>query len=331
MNEAVYQEQEVTIGGWRFRALARGDRSFVNGQLSQSSCPSCNWYNDFSFFWLFDRARSARRVLWRSVEDLVVPFVVNERRRKAYLLRPPFGSGTPDQYVSALYTGLAMCHGYNRQEAKAAFCRSVDEGELRFMKQSPLFDDYFTLKRRKGVEHHYDVSAICDLSGSRFSYIRRKLSKFSRRYPNCLIRPYTNNDRKQMARLFDLWLDDARTAQDRERKRQEERYFLASLEYASPPEHMILVAEVDDTIVGMISGGIRAAGDAWCFQRKTLHAYDGLAETLVVELARAIRQQDPNVGFLNDGSDLDDPGLRYFKQHFHPTRTLSRYRLYAKF
>ena len=92
----------------------------------------------------------------------------------------------------------------------------------------------------------------------------------------------------------------------------------------------MLVVELQDEIIGMVSGGALPTGQSWWCLSKFIDEYNGLSEMLIIELAKAINKKNPNVEFMNAGEDLGPGGLRLFKQRFKPIMDLRRYAIYLK-
>ncbi|MDF2791888.1 MAG: hypothetical protein K0S80_4990 [Neobacillus sp.] len=107
-------------------------------------------------------------------------------------------------------------------------------------------------------------------------------------------------------------------------------YFKEILKYPDELDHTVLVVEIDDQIVGMTSGGCLPTGQSWACLRKGYHKVEGLSELLLCELVKESYQVNSSIEYMNDGNDLGDPGLIFFKERFRPELNLNRYRVYLK-
>jgi len=90
-------------------------------------------------------------------------------------------------------------------------------------------------------------------------------------------------------------------------------------------DHLIIVVEVDEEIIGMVSGGELPTGESWWCFSKFRNDFDGLSELLIIELAKVINKINPKIELMNAAEDFGPGGLRLFKEKFRPVLNLRRY------
>jgi hypothetical protein len=165
------------------------------------------------------------------------------------------------------------------------------------------------------------------LSGKELAYVKGALNSLYRNFPSIVIRHYTPADYNQLLALYKHWLQAA-----------DEKYFHISdtIEYEQILKHykqlnqIVLVAELDGQILGMISGGALPNGQAWICFRKTLNDRRGLTQALVIKFAQEIHTLYPQIELLNDGSDDGQKGIIFVKEKFRPVLSFTLHSLYRK-
>lgn len=301
------------------------DFSTFNQYAQRSSCPANSWWGQFPYFWGYS-LKGKRQSLWTIVKGLFVPFIFSSKYLS--LLCPPFGKASPEVYFEVIQQSLCVCARQNGSDQKYTYIKWVTQDQLDFLLQSKRFQSLFQAKELSiGPEYHYSIQALLELKGREFSYVRRKISRLERDFPRIIIRPYRFSDHTQIMKLYDLWLKEAGS---RLGSIFDKDYFEPFIKQQGYLRHIVLVAVLDDDIIGMISGACIANGQSYCFVRKSLRKYSGLAEKLVLELVYAIHATDSRVTLLNDGGGGLKPGLMHFKTHFRPRIIMNRYRVAMK-
>ncbi|MFC0274963.1 phosphatidylglycerol lysyltransferase domain-containing protein [Metabacillus herbersteinensis] len=298
---------------WKFKKLCIDDMNIYTNYISKSSIPN-EWSTTFPNLWA---SSSYQTILWTIVENMLVTFRFSKSKVKISLKCVPFGEGDPDHVVNILYKCMSFCYKWNDQSHSHTKVDILNEAQFIFLKNSPLFDKYFTFSyhRTKGInvlERHYSIEKLISLSGKDFAYVREAINSLYRRFPDITIRYYTTNDYDKLIHLYNHWLKTAK-----------EKYFYISdkieyrqiLKYHTRLNQIILVAEIDGLIVGMIAGGELPNGQSWVSLRKTMNNGRGLTQALVVKLAEEIHNLNPNIELLNDGSDDGQEGIIFIKKN----------------
>lgn len=314
---------------WKFNELCIDDIDIYTHYINQSSIPTNEWSTTFPNLWA---ASFYQTILWTTVENMLVTFRFSKSKEKISLKCIPFGEGDPDHVVNVLYKCMIFCYKWNEQSCSHTKIDILNEAQIMFLKNSPLFDQYFTFSyhRTKGInvlERHYSIEKLLSLSGKDCRYVRGAINRFYKEYPPVTIRHYTPKDYDGLIFLYNQWLQIAK-----------EKYFYISdkIEYRQILKHysrfnqIILVAEMNGQIIGMISGGELPNNQAWASFRKTLNNRRGLTQALVIELVKEIHRINPTIELLNDGSDDGQEAIIFVKEKFRPVLNLTLHSLYLK-
>ena len=163
-----------------------------------------------------------------------------------------------------------------------------------------------------GQEHIYPTQRVCEMHGKEFAYIRRKINKFTKEYPNAIWREYDSvRDYDKMMTLKKEWED---TAGEKYFRIIDATNYKSILHDHKKLDHKVFVVEIAGKIVGMISGQYLTTDKkkAVCFLRKPLNHIQGLSEYLIYKLCCELNESE----VLNDGGDGNAQGLRLPSPHY---------------
>jgi hypothetical protein len=320
-----FVSNEMQIGNWSFHSISLEDQLLFYRFINETEYPANLWSSNFAYLWASSQGGN-RKTVWKIVDGALVPFFYNTHHQILFLVCLPLGKAGSDYVVEVLYKCMKYCYEFNKFSENENYTRvrTINEFQLQFLKPSSEFDKYFRLKKLSGIERHYSIEKLLNLKGKEFNYVRRKINKFHRLYPQAIIRAYQPEDYNKLMLLNAKWESQKNTTiEDR-------TYYKGILKNSSELNHTVLVVEIDRQIVGMTSGGCLPTGQSWVCLRKGYHDIEGLSEVLVYELAKECYRINPSIEYMNDGSDLADEGLRFFKERFRPELNLNRYRIYLK-
>lgn len=290
--------------------------------IKKSKYPANLWTSNFDYLWASSQSRR-KKILWKVVDDMLVTFA-HTKMNTLYLMCLPFGEGDLDKVVDVLYKCMKYCYEWNNQKGYKTIVRVINSNQYEFLSSSERFNEYFKLKKLKGIERHYGIQNLISLRGKKFKSIRNKVNGFHRKYPNAIIRRYQPSDYNALIQLNKKWLS---TSGEKYPKIFDTVYYREIIKHCEELNHLILVVELDGEIVGMTSGGELPSGQSWACLGKTMKNVEGASEVLLIELAREINKINPNIELLNDGSDLGQKGLKLFKEKFRPVLNFKRYRI----
>jgi hypothetical protein len=316
---------KITLGNWSFNIIDLSDIDIYSKYIGRTEYPANLWSSNFAFLWAVSQSPS-RKVLWKVVDDMLVSFTYL-KSGVLYLPCLPFGAGTPEKLTNVLYKCLNFCKDFNNNADSPEVVKVINSAQLEFLRKSKNFENYFRTVNLVGLEKHFSIEKLISLPGKDFETIRRKVNKFKRLNPNAVIREYTSKDYDKVMELNDYWSD---TSGQKYSYIFDTVYFKEIIEHYKELKHMVLIVEIDDKVIGLVSGGDLPNGEAWWCLSKFINEYDGLSEFLVVEIAKAIRAKNPKIEIMNAAEDLGPGGLRFFKERFRPVLDLRRYVLVLK-
>ncbi|NLG82521.1 MAG: DUF2156 domain-containing protein [Bacilli bacterium] len=311
----------------RLENITLADKSLYDTYIKSCQYPVNCWSGNFTYIWAHNHSRNLK-IYKTFINDFLVTFIRTNKGRM-YLPTLPFGSGNPNQLIECLRIASLVCLNQNKAAniSNKAVINPINEAQLSYLKQAPDFSTYFYESKLTGLERHYSIKKLLTLKGKEFQQIRNKLNRFKKKYPHAIIRKYEDKDFKQVKELNKLWINES----GKKYKRIIDGfYFEPIIKNHQSLNHTILVIEIDNKIVGLISGEVLPNKNAWGCLTKFDKNYDGISETLTIEFIKALHKEHPYITTINVGSDLGDKGLAFNKERYRPVHNYKRYCLYYK-
>lgn len=321
-NNMKLSSNNMQLGSWIFNEISLEDMDMYNEYIKNTEYTANLWSSNFAYLWAYGQS-NIRKILWKIIDDMLVTFAYS-RKNTLYLMCLPFGRGDAQKVVDVLLKCLKYCLEWNNNDTAKSAVRMVNSMQLEFIRNSPLFGQYFKTIPLVGIEKHFSIQKLVSLEGREFRNVRKKVNKFRNLYLNSIIRKYEQDDYDEVIRLGEYWSD---TSGKKYSRIFDRIYFREIVKHSKELNHLILVVEAEDKIIGMVSGGELPTGQSWGCLSKFMSEFDGLSEFLIVEFAREIYRINPNIENMNTGSDLGPGGLRLFKDKFRPVLNLKRYEI----
>ncbi|MEH7176299.1 phosphatidylglycerol lysyltransferase domain-containing protein [Neobacillus vireti] len=326
MNQPNKNPKRIFIGKWLFNEIDLNDKLLFEKFVKESEYPATVWSSNFAYLWASSQS-GKRKTVWKIIDGMLVPFFYNVYHQYLSLVCLPFGKGDAEHVVKVLYKCMAYCYELNKLTGNQIYSRvrTINEAQLQFLQTSKKFNQRFDPKKLLGIERHFSIQKLIRLAGKEFAYVRRKINKFHRKYPQAIIRKYEGDtDYHKVMEFNKNW------ANEKGESIFDGTYSKEILKYPDELDHTALVVEIDGQIVGMTSGGCLPTGQSWTCLRKGDHKVEGLSELLLYEFVKESFKVNSSIEYMNDGSDLGDQGLIFFKERFRPELNLNRYRVYLK-
>lgn len=298
------------------------DKKIYDTFLNNTTCPATSWWSQFVYFWGHS-FRPQRKSYWAIIDDLFVPFIYNKGNYS--LLIVPIGNASPDVYCEVILKCFNFCEKHNGTSQEFTRILWMNEDQKNFLEGSNKYRNFFKPKKASvGPEFYYDIDLLCSLEGKEFSYIRRKINKLERNFPQVVFKEYDILEYDEMISFYNKWFIEASTRYNSVFDRS---FFPEIVKDKKQLKHTIIAAYDNNKIIGVTSGQVDALGRGYCFFRKSLQMYDGLSELLVKKLALHFKTLDPDLKVFNDGGGGKTQGLHFFKDRFRPVAKIDRYRL----
>lgn len=300
------EEPNVVVKGIVFKPMSKLDVGYLKDKLKLVIDPT--WYQNIDMI-LSMYSRSKNTTLWLEYNGFICIFDVHN---KGYTMKcAPIGDYMDRK---GLFNTIKYCCNIIEAVSSEGYPADILVNEY----TATLLDKSSKTKFKKSLanfqEYVYVISEVSECRGKEFEYVRRKINKFKRLYPDVIIKPYSEELYDSAIKLRNQWKDEVA-----------ERYFMLDdatyyknllLNYKQL-DHIILCAFDKGKMVGIISGNIFNKF-SYCIVRKPLNIYEGLSEYLIQELGKAVKEKDNDVVYINDGP-ADTDGLKFFKSHFNPT------------
>lgn len=319
------QDQSTQTLDQSFHEMKLENIDLFTQYIVQTDYTANLWSSNFAYLWAISQS-SLRKIYWKIIDGMLVVFV-HTFKNTLYVYCPPFGKGSPDKVNEVLYKSLQYCLKWNNGDKSKSIVKMLNTCQLDYLKQSKLFSEYFSTVTWNGIERHYDVQRLAKLSGKEFSNIRNRVNKFKRDYPQAVIRYCRSDDIDKLLLLDEKW---SSTSGKKYTQIFDKVYYRELVSHYKELGQLTIVIELDHEIIGMTSGSILPTGQAWGSVTKFIDGMPGLSETLIIEYVKAIHEADPDIKYLNVGSDLGAGGLREYKLKFHPVLNYKRYQIYLK-
>lgn len=311
--------KKIKVGDFEFNELGMEDSDIYYKYLLASPFDTNMWNMNFTYVFTFNDSNT-RKVLWQVINDMLCIFVLGNDE-KLSLLHIPIGACDRKQLNNTILKCLKMCAKVNGKTVYDCEIREVSD-----VHKDWIMEKYFKLNKSSfGLEHHYDIERTASLEGSDFKYVRRKIRKFEKEYPDAKWREANEADWDGLLQLQRAWEE---TAGEKYFRIIDATYYRCAIKNCEELKHRIFVVTLHNRIIGMISGAILPTGQGWCFLRKPLNNYDGLSEYLIWKLCDELKGNGAQL--LNDGGDGNSKGLRFFKERFNPVQSPAIYSLKYK-
>lgn len=318
MKHTTAANKSMVVGGWEFNRLQLEDMKMYSYYLKRTLYPTNVFSWNFPFIWAESHKRT---ITWKIIDDMLVTFR-HLRNGEIDLWCLPFGTGDLNKVVNVLYDCLSFCKDLNAVNSSNAIVRVINSPQLEFLSGSKKFNRLFKIKKLKSIERVDGIYNMLNLNGQKYKNVRNRINKFHRSYPEAVIREYTPNDYNALIRIQQIWNNNAGKKYN---SIMDQITYKEYLKHYKELNQLILVVEIDDKIVGMISGGISPVKCAWSYFIKAIDGIPGIYEVMAIELARAINKIDPSIELINVGSDLGREGLAHFKEKFRSVQKFERY------
>jgi hypothetical protein len=301
---------DIFLKGIKFMEIDFTDKPMIEDYIKKTSFDTNMWTMNFTYYYTFNES-ATRKVVWKIIDDMLCIFIVNNNQHM-FMLHLPLGECDRRKLNIVTLKCFKLMQKINEEDTKETYIRDISD-----LHKDMLMQKYFKLNKGSfGNEHHYDVKGVASLAGKPFAYIRHKINKFNKEYPNAIWRPYEDKDWDQMLMLQKAWED---TAGEKYFRIVDATYYRGTLKNYQKLGHQVFVVELDKRIIGMISGAYLTDDHklAWCYLRKPLNNFDGLSEFVIYKLCCELKEAD----LLNDGADGGHKGLKFFKQRFSPVQS----------
>lgn len=229
-------------------------------------------------------------------------------RKSVYLF--PLGAGDKKQALDAIMADAKergiSCRLVGLTQDDCGILESLYPGQLRYH-----FD-------RDSFDYIYDINDLADLKGRKYQKKRNHLNRFREGNPGHRLEPITDENISEVAALVEQWY----TLRQQENPHSDYHMERAALKKALAQRKELgmegLLLRTGDGVVAMTMGSQLNDNTFDIHFEKALDIADGAYAAINNGFARYLREQHPNVRFLNREDDLGMEGLRKAKLSYCP-------------
>ena len=222
-------------------------------------------------------------------------------------------------------------------EAVLELARDAEERGIRLTMVSAagndieLLEEYFpglfsyTLDRDSS-EYVYDINDLADLKGRRFHGKKNHVNRFFKDNPDWHVEPVTKDNVDICRELDKAWGAEHTDADGAESLPFEDLALKCCFDHIEQFGLLGLILFVGDIPVAFTLGSPLPIGDEVDVMfEKALAEVDGAYSVINMEFARYVRENCPEVKYLNREEDMGLEGLRTAKESYHPVMMVDKY------
>ncbi len=320
-------KQHPVYKAWKMKELSLEDKKIYDTYIKETEYEASTWSSNFTYLWA--HTNSKKLIIFKAFIDNCLVTLILTNKGRLYMPCLPYGKGNSNKICYVILKCSHFCFKWNQISGYThkSSVNPINEVQLAFLKSSIIFHQYFKEEQLSGLERHYSIHKLIDLHGKEFSKVRNKLNNFNKIYKNAIVRKYKITDLHEVLKVGNVW--EASSGQKYKRI-LDGFYFEPIIKNYQALNHLILVIVLDEKIIGITTGEILPTGQAWGCITKFDNEYKGLSEKLTIEFIKLIHEMNPNIQYINVGSDLGHKGLAFFKERFRPVLNYKRYAIFYK-
>ena len=190
-------------------------------------------------------------------------------------------------------------------------------------------DKYEIIEQNDHFDYLYSLQELQQLNGGKFKAKRRRLSKITREYGQDIkIEEFMvdiKNEESRVLAIFDEWARDKKVAgEDASNERHAITRLFANVSLL--PQLILTILSQNSTDIGFSINEIGSNNKiATCHFQKTIVSHTDFDILLTNHVAQVL--MDNGAESVNWEQDLGIPGLRAFKQSYHPVQMLKKYQI----
>lgn len=302
-----------------FRPLTLADVPAVNALLQKAPSRTCDFSLGGIYMWI-DRFRYSHCI----IDNTLFIKGVSEIDPSVTAFSLPAGPMPLDRAV-------AMIERYCHSRGIAPVMSAVPEDCL---EQLLSVTDGVCRELEPWADYLYAIDELASLSGKKLNKKRNHVNRFKADNPNWELRPLTADNLPQALSL----LEEAQRVETEGMDADDDALHTAVYEHQQcravlenrnvfPFEGVLLYADPEAAPVAFAVAEV--IGDtAFVHIEKMLHSVAGAGEAVAHLFARHLKEQYPQLQWLNREEDCGDEGLRRAKESWHPAKVLRKFDVY---
>ena len=190
-------------------------------------------------------------------------------------------------------------------------------------------EEFLVVPDRDGEDYVYDINDLADLKGRKFQRKRNHLNKFRAIHEDYSVEPIREENMEEARELVYHWY--------RNRMETTGGNFLLeqvamdrAFKYYEDLKLQGLLLKIDGETVAMTIGSFMTPDTVDVHFEKAREDVDGAYAAINSEFARYLRENHPDLKFLDREDDMGLEGLRKAKLSYNPHHMVTKYRAYPK-
>lgn len=236
-------------------------------------------------------------------------------RKSVYLF--PVGSGDLKTTVDRIIEDAAQrgipCRIVGLTKADQERLQTLYPGNFRFHTDRDSFD------------YVYGIHELAELKGRKYQRKRNHLNRFYQEHPDCAFVPITEENLPQVRQLVQTWYDQHLQEDPTADYQMEQAAIFKALEHMQALSAQGLLLYTEGQPVAMCLGSRLSEQTFDVHFEKALQHYEGGYAAINQAFARSLREQYPQLSFLNREDDMGLEGLRKAKLSYNPEKLLEKY------
>lgn len=178
---------------------------------------------------------------------------------------------------------------------------------------------------RDGYDYVYAIDDLADLRGRKFQKKRNHLNRFRDKYPDCVFEPITAANLPEVEKMVERWYETRLTEELHEDFHLEKQAIRRAFSRMDVLGLEGLLLREQGTVAAMAMGS-RLSEDTFDIHfEKALDTVDGAYPAICQAFATRLREEYPQLRWLNREDDMGLPGLRKAKLSYNPDHMVEKY------
>ena len=177
---------------------------------------------------------------------------------------------------------------------------------------------------RDFFDYVYDIDALADLKGKKLQRKRNHFNKFLQLHPDYTVEPITEHNTCQVQQMVDSWYQQRLEEDPHSDFLMEQTALTKALRHREALGMEGLLLKDGEELLAMTMGSRLSANTFDIHFEKALDRVDGAYAVINREFARYLRQQHPELRYLNREDDMGLEGLRKAKLSYYPDHMIEK-------
>ena len=180
-------------GGDDFSELDMSDKELYEYYLEKIPYEKNLWVMNFTYLFTYSESLT-RKIVWKLIDDMLCVFMITSEQEIG-LVHLPLGDCNKKKLNTVLAKCFKIMDRQNYEDGKIPEVAYVSELQTSWIYLKRYF---YIVDSCVGAEYHYDIKNLIQMEGKEYSYIRNKIRKFNKSYPNAKWREYKDKDWDQL-------------------------------------------------------------------------------------------------------------------------------------